>query len=127
MKHKLAVSLKDLNLSEKEFKDLSEMFSSKKTPALNKALSNIIAILFIATGAIFIREFPDGTIKNLLLFVVWICMFSFASILVVQSRKCKMLMFKDKVSNFVLNQVMSDLSKLQKENQVEKDCISAEN
>lgn len=127
MKHKLAVSLKDLNLSEKEFKDLSEMFSGKKTPALNKALSNIIAILFIATGAIFIREFPDGTIKNLLLFVVWICMFSFASILVVQSRKCKMLMFKDKVSNFVLNQVMSDLSKLQKENQVEKDCISAEN
>lgn len=127
MKHKLAASLKDLNLSEKEFKDLSEMFSGKKTPALNKALSNIIAILFIATGAIFIREFPDGTIKNLLLFVVWICMFSFASILVVQSRKCKMLMFKDKVSNFVLNQVMSDLSKLQKENQVEKDCISAEN
>ena len=127
MKQKLEASLKDLNISEKEFKELSEIFSNKKTPLLNKVLSNVIASLFIFAGAVFIRDFPVGEVKSVLLFIAWVCMTGLAYILSGVLKKCKMLLFKEKVSNFVLNQVMTDLSKLQKEIDAEKAKVEAEN
>ena len=126
MKNKLEVSLKDLNISEKEFKKISEISTSKKIPLLNKILSRTIILLTIATWAIFIKEFPEGIIKDLFLFVVGVIMLGLANFLSTLVNKCKLLVFKEKVSNFVLNQIMTDLSQLQKEIQAVKNSPDSE-
>lgn len=100
-----------MQLSDADKKLFEEAMKSSKESSGNKLLSLLIYISTIATGIIFIVLFPSGTIKNILLILLWIyCLFTSYAIKIISLRN-KVLSAKQKINDLILTELLKDLER----------------